>query len=125
QMGQGLSNFTGALTRARPSLGKPITANRSTGGPWQFQQSLPRLPMFQCSTITNFLFGTSFDQLSFPDFRGDIVEGVDVAMPTITLRTISSVFAEILHNIPPSILMVISLRSMKGLIVFKKVSLSV
>ncbi|KAI0282035.1 hypothetical protein BC826DRAFT_1111016 [Russula brevipes] len=41
-------------------------------------------------------------------------------MPTITLRTFSSVFAEILHNIPPSILMVISLRSMKGLIVFKK-----
>ncbi|KAI0281486.1 hypothetical protein BC826DRAFT_377762 [Russula brevipes] len=47
---------------------------------------------FQCfsaDTITNFLFGTSFDQLSCPDFRGDIVEGVDVAMPTIAMRKFS------------------------------------
>jgi hypothetical protein len=82
---------------------------------------------FQCfsvDTITNFLFGTSFGQLPFPDFHGDIVEGADVAMPTIALRKFSSVFVWVLRNFPVSILVVISPDSMKGSIVFKNVSLT-
>ena len=79
---------------------------------------------FQCfsaDTITTFLFSTSFDQLSFPDFQGDIVQGVDVAMPTITLRKFSTVFVWLMRNFPPSILMHVS-PSIRGLFIFRWVS---
>lgn len=62
---------------------------------------------FQCfsaDTITNFCFATSFNQLSFPDFRGDIVLGVDIAMDTVTLRKFSDVFVWLLRNFPHSLL---------------------
>jgi len=77
---------------------------------------------FQCfaaDVVTNFLFATCFDQLSFPDFQGDIVKGVDVALPAITLGRFSAVFIWILRYFPPSILMLLS-PSLKGLMVFKK-----
>ncbi|KAI0291110.1 putative P450 monooxygenase [Russula brevipes] len=77
---------------------------------------------FQCfsaDTITNFLFGTSFDQLSFPDFRGNIVEGIDASIPTVTLMKFSPVVIWILRNFPPPILVLVSPDSFKGLILFK------
>ncbi|KAI0250004.1 putative P450 monooxygenase [Lactifluus subvellereus] len=76
---------------------------------------------FQCfsaDTITTFLFSTSFDQLSFPDFQGDIVQGVDVAMFTVTLRKFSAVIVWLMRNLPHSILMHVS-PSLKGLVIFK------
>jgi len=79
---------------------------------------------FQCfsaDTITSFLFSTSFDQLSFPDFQGDIVQGVDVAMPSFTPRKFSAVFVWLIRNLPPSILMHFS-PALKGLFIFKWVS---
>ncbi|KAH9985202.1 putative cytochrome P450 [Russula compacta] len=73
---------------------------------------------FSADTITSFLFSISFDQLSFPDFHGDIVQGVDIAMPTVTLAKFSSLFIWIIHNSPYWILTTISPR-MKGMVVFK------
>ncbi|KAI0291106.1 putative cytochrome P450 [Russula brevipes] len=77
---------------------------------------------FQCfsaDTITNFLFGTSFDQLSFPDFRGNIVEGIDASIPTVTLMKFSPVVIWILRNFPPSVLILFSPDGFKVLILFK------
>jgi cytochrome P450 len=76
---------------------------------------------FQClsaDTISNFLFSTCFDQLSFPDFQGDIVTGFDMCMPTMTLAKFSVVFTWIVHYVPPSILMALT-PSLKGLLAFK------
>jgi prophage DNA circulation protein len=81
---------------------------------------------FQClsaDTITNFLFSTCSDQLSFPDFQGDIVTGVDIAMPTVTLAKYSAIVVWMIRYLPPSILMVLA-PSMKGLVVFRSVSLN-
>jgi hypothetical protein len=80
---------------------------------------------FQCfsaDTISNFLFSTCFDQMSFPDFQGDIVVGGDIAMPYVTLSKFSIVFIWILRYLPPSILMVLN-PSLKGLVVFRTVCL--
>jgi cytochrome P450 len=77
---------------------------------------------FQCfsaDTIANFLFATSFNQLSFPDFRGDVVLGVDIAMGTLTLRKFSYVFIWPLRNIPYSLLARIS-PALRGLITSRR-----
>jgi len=77
---------------------------------------------FQCfsaDTIASFLFATSFDQLSFPDFHGDLIEGVDVAMPTVTLAKFSAVFVWIIHNFPDWLLKLTSPR-LNGVVVFRK-----
>ena len=76
---------------------------------------------FGADVITNFLFATSFDQLSFPDFAGDIVRGVDMCLPAITLGRFSILFVWIVRYFPPSILMLLA-PSLKGLVVFKRVS---
>jgi hypothetical protein len=79
---------------------------------------------FQCfaaDTVANFLFATSFDQLSFPDFQGDIVKGVDMCMPTITLAKFSVFFVWMIRYFPPSILMLLA-PSLKGVVVFRRVS---
>lgn len=73
---------------------------------------------FQCfsaDTITNFCFATSFNQLSFPDFRGDVVLGVDIAMDTLTLRKFSEVLILLLRHFPHCLLARIS-PALKGLI---------
>ncbi|KAI0277356.1 putative cytochrome P450 [Russula aff. rugulosa BPL654] len=77
---------------------------------------------FQCfaaDVITNFLFATCFDQLSFPDFQGDIVKGVDMSLPVITLGMFSAVFTWVVYYFPPSILMLLA-PSLKGLVVFRR-----
>jgi hypothetical protein len=81
---------------------------------------------FQCfaaDTVTNFLFATCFDQLSFPDFQGDIVKGVDIGMPTVTMAKHSLLFLWIVRYFPPSILILLA-PSLKGLVVFRHVSLN-
>jgi hypothetical protein len=81
---------------------------------------------FQCfaaDTVANFLFATCFDQLSFPDFQGDIVKGVDMCMPSITLAKFSVFFVWIIRYFPPSILMILA-PSLKGVVVFRNVSLN-
>ncbi|KAH9062299.1 putative cytochrome P450 [Lactarius vividus] len=77
---------------------------------------------FQCfsaDTITNFCFAASFDQLSFPEFRGDIVLGIDIAMDTVTLRKFSDVFIWLLRSFPHSLLARIS-PALKGLLTFRR-----
>ena len=79
---------------------------------------------FQCfsaDTITSFLFATSFDQLSFPDFHGDLVEGLDISMPTATFAKFSAVFVWIIHNFPDWLLKITSPR-LNGLVGFRKAS---
>jgi len=76
---------------------------------------------FAADTITNFLFATCFDQLSFPDFQGDIVEAVDMCLPTFTLAKFSVVAVWIERYFPPSILMLLA-PSLKGVVVFREVS---
>jgi hypothetical protein len=81
---------------------------------------------FQCfaaDTISNYLFATSFDQLSFPDFKGDIVIGVDTCMATITLAKFSVFFVWMIRYFPPSILMFLA-PSLKGLVVYRRVCLN-
>ena len=81
---------------------------------------------FQCfaaDTISNYLFATSFDQLSFPDFQGDIVIGVDKCMATITLAKFSMFFVWMIRYFPPSILMLLA-PSLKGLVVYRRVRLN-
>jgi hypothetical protein len=81
---------------------------------------------FQCfaaDTISNYLFATSFDQLSFPDFRGDIVIGVDKCMATITLAKFSVFFVWTIRYFPPTILMLLA-PSLKGLVVYRRVCLN-
>ncbi|KAI0277342.1 cytochrome P450 [Russula aff. rugulosa BPL654] len=76
---------------------------------------------FQCfaaDTVANFLFATCFDQLSFPDFQGDIVKAVDVSMPAITLLKFSVFFVWIIRYFPPSILVLLA-PSLKGVVIFK------
>lgn len=66
---------------------------------------------FQCfsaDTIANFCFATCFNQLSFPDFRGDVVVGVDIAMDTLTLRKFSEVLILLVRHFPPCLLAHIS-----------------
>jgi uncharacterized membrane protein len=79
---------------------------------------------FQCfaaDTITNFLFATCFDQLSFPDFQGDIIKAIDVALPIFTLAKYSVFVIWIIRYFPPSIVMLLA-PSLKGAVVFKAVS---
>jgi hypothetical protein len=76
---------------------------------------------FQCfsaDAISKFLFATCFDQLSFPDFQGDIVKGIDMCMPSITLAKFSIVFVWMIRYCPPSILMILA-PSLKGVVVFR------
>lgn len=78
---------------------------------------------FQCfsaDTITSFLFSTSFDQMSFPDFRGDLVEGIDIAMPTITFAKFSAFFVWLIHNAPNWLLKAASPR-LNGVVLFREV----
>jgi hypothetical protein len=81
------------------------------------------LQCLSADAISNFLFATCFDQLLFPDFEGDIVSGIDIAMPTVTLAKFSAVFVWFIRHFPPSILMVLT-PSLKGLVVFRRVSLN-
>ncbi|KAI9434338.1 putative cytochrome P450 [Lactarius indigo] len=77
---------------------------------------------FQCfsaDTITNFCFAASFNQLSFPDFRGDIVLGVDISMGTVTLRKFSDVLIWLMRNFPHSLLARIS-PVLRGLLTFRR-----
>ncbi len=79
---------------------------------------------FQCfaaDITTSFLFATCFNQISFPDFQGDIVKGVDMCMPTVTVAKHSLVFLWIVRYLPPSVLTLLA-PSLKGLVVFRKVS---
>ena len=79
---------------------------------------------FQCfaaDIITNFLFATNFNQISFPDFQGDIVKGINMCMPTVTMAKHSLLFLWIVRYFPPSILTLLA-PSLKGLVVFRKVS---
>jgi hypothetical protein len=81
---------------------------------------------FQCvcaDIITNFLFATCSDQLSFPDFHGDIIKGFDDCIPSVTMAKHSLFFLWIVRYFPPSILMLLA-PSLKGLVVFRKVSLN-
>jgi hypothetical protein len=71
--------------------------------------------------ITNFCFATSFNQLSFPDFRGDVVLGVDIGMYTLTLRKFSAVLILLFRHFPESLLARIS-PALKGMITFRGVS---
>ncbi|KAI9508110.1 cytochrome P450 [Russula earlei] len=78
---------------------------------------------FQCfsaDTIATFLFSNSFDQLSFPDFHGDIIEAVDIAMPAVTVAKFSAVILWIIRNFPHWLLKIVSPR-LKGVIIFKEV----
>jgi len=74
---------------------------------------------FSADTIASFLFSTHYNQLSFPDFRGDIIVGVDIAMPTVTLAKFSALFLWIVRNFPYNVLKIIS-PTMKGLVAFKE-----
>ncbi|KAH9960414.1 putative cytochrome P450 [Russula dissimulans] len=77
---------------------------------------------FQCfsaDTISTFSFSTCFDQLSFPDFHGDLVEGVDIAMPAVTLMKFSVVFCWLISNVPYWLLTIAS-PNLKGLVVFNQ-----
>ncbi len=76
---------------------------------------------FAADTITNFLFATCFDQLSFPDFQGDIVKAVDMGLPIFTLAKFSVLVIWIVRYFPPSILMLLA-PSLKGVVVFREVS---
>jgi hypothetical protein len=79
---------------------------------------------FQCfaaDTITNFLFATCFDQLSFPDFQGDIIKAIDMGLPIFTLAKFSVFVIWIVRYFPPSIVMFLA-PSLKGAVVFKEVS---
>ncbi|KAI0298852.1 putative cytochrome P450 [Russula brevipes] len=77
---------------------------------------------FQCfsaDTIAAFLYSTSFDQLSSPGFRGDIIEGAEIAIPSVTVAKFSAVFVWIIRNFPHSILMVIYPR-LTGVVLFRR-----
>jgi hypothetical protein len=79
---------------------------------------------FQCfsaDTIANFCFATCFNQLSFPDFRGDVVVGVDIAMDTLTLRKFSEVLILLVRHFPPCLLAHIS-PALNGLTTCREVS---
>ena len=79
---------------------------------------------FQCfsaDTIATFSFSTCFNQLSFPDFHGDLVEAVDISMPAFRLNKSSAVFVWIIRNFPHWLLKIVSPR-MKGAVIFKEVS---
>ncbi len=81
---------------------------------------------FQCvcaDIITNFLFATCSDQLSFPNFQGDIVKGFDDCIPSVTMAKHSLLFLWIVRYFPPSILTLLA-PSLKGLVVFRRVSLN-
>jgi len=77
---------------------------------------------FQCfaaDITTSFLFATSFNQILFPDFQGDIVKGIDMCMPTVTMAKHSLLFLWIVRYFPPPILTLLA-PSLKGLVVFRK-----
>jgi len=81
---------------------------------------------FQCvcaDIITSFLFATCFEQLSFPDFQGDIVKGFDMCVPSVTMAKHSLVFLWIVRYFPPSILMLLA-PTLKGIVVFRRVRLN-
>ena len=79
---------------------------------------------FQCfsaDTIANFLFATCLNQLSFPDFQGDVVKGFNKGAATVTMAKFSVVIVWFIRHFPPSILTVLA-PSLKGLVVFRNVS---
>ncbi|KAI0265780.1 cytochrome P450 [Gloeopeniophorella convolvens] len=76
---------------------------------------------FQCfsaDTITTFCFATSFNQLSAPDFRGEVVQAFDSMMPAFTLRKYSPAIAWLMRNFPPWLLVRIS-PATRGAVVFR------
>jgi len=80
---------------------------------------------FQCfsaDTISTFSFSTCFNQLSFPGFHGDVVEGVDIAMPAVTLMKFSVVFVWLITNVPYWLLKIAS-PNLKGVAIFNEVSI--
>ncbi|KAF8506105.1 cytochrome P450, partial [Russula emetica] len=77
---------------------------------------------FQCfaaDITTSFLFATCFNQISSPDFQGDIVKGIDMSFPTVTMAKHSLLFLWIVRYFPPSILTLLA-PSLKGLVAFRK-----
>ena len=79
---------------------------------------------FQCfaaDITTSFLFATCFNQISFPDFQGDIVKGIDMCMPTVTMAKHLLVFLWIVRYFPTSILTLLA-PTLKALMVFREVS---
>jgi hypothetical protein len=81
---------------------------------------------FQCfaaDITTSFLFATCFNQISFPDFQGDIVKSINMCMPTVTIAKHSLLFLWIVRYFPPSILTLLA-PSLKALVVFRNVSLN-
>jgi hypothetical protein len=80
---------------------------------------------FQCfaaDITTSFLFATCFSQLSFPDFQGDIIKGIEMCIPTVTMAKHSLLFLWFVRYFPPSVLKLLA-PSLKGLVVFRKVGL--
>jgi len=57
--------------------------------------------------------------MSFPDFRGNLVEGVDIAMPTVTFAKFSALFVWFIHNTPNWLLKVASPR-LGGVVLFRQ-----
>jgi hypothetical protein len=58
--------------------------------------------------------------MSFPDFRGNLVEGVDIAMPTVTFVKFSALFVWFIHNTPNWLLKIASPR-LGGVVLFRQV----
>ncbi|KAF8464952.1 putative cytochrome P450 [Russula ochroleuca] len=58
------------------------------------------------------------DVLKEQNAAGDIVKGIDISMPTVTLAKFSSVFVWMIRHCPPSILMILA-PSLKGVVVFR------
>ena len=81
--------------------------------PRQIERSLSRLSMF-CRV----LFATCFDQLSFPDFQGDIIKAIDMGLPIFTLAKFSVFVIWMVRYFPPSIVMLLA-PSLKGAVVFR------
>jgi hypothetical protein len=100
-----------------------FTANWIDRAPGKSSNLYLGFQCFSADTVTSFSFATCFDQLSFPDFQGDIVRGVDISIPSVTLAKFSVFFIWFIRNFPPSILMHLA-PSMKGLVVLRRVSLN-
>ncbi|KAF8506098.1 cytochrome P450 [Russula emetica] len=96
-----------------------FTANWIDRAPGKSSNLYLGFQCFSADTVTSFSFATCFDQLSFPDFQGDIVRGVDISIPSVTLAKFSVFFVWFIRNFPPSILMHLA-PSMKGLVVLRR-----
>ncbi|KAH9042852.1 cytochrome P450 [Lactarius hengduanensis] len=107
-MSHSLSSWTNSAIASRLKTGKGSPATCISA----FSVSVPTRSPISVSPA-------SFNQLSFPDFRGDIVLGIDIAMDTVTLRKFSDVFIWLLRSFPHSILARIS-PALKGLLTFRR-----